>query len=134
MTIDLSNSEIPLRTFVWDDYSGIDRGIRFAVRVLHAEGVETCQSCEGGEGHAYHRPAVDLPAGAGDSAGFEAVAALIAHGLPVFRVSQVWNLDGLGRPFETIWRIEFKRAFPERADQDLMFYWGYQAQPMAGDP
>ena len=31
-------------------YQGLDDGIRFAVRVLHAAGFETCQSCEGGPG------------------------------------------------------------------------------------
>jgi hypothetical protein len=136
MTIDLSNSAIPLRTFVWErsHYDGLDVGIRFAVRVLHARGIETSQSCEGGDGHAYDRPSIDVPAGSRDADGFAAVAALVAHGLDVRRVSQVWDLDALGRPYQTVWRIELRRAVPERADADLMFLWGYQAQPMEGDP
>lgn len=128
--------EIPLRTMAWTEpgaYDGIDKGIRFAVRVLHARGFETCQSCEGGDGRAYDQPSVDLIAGSRDAAGFAAVAELVSFGLPVDRLSQVWNLDALGRPYETIWRIEFSRAFPERADQELMFVWGYQAQRMKGD-
>lgn len=115
-------------------YNGIDAGIRFAVRVLHARGFETCQSCEGGDGHAYDQPSVDLLAGANDATGFAAVAELVGFGLPVDRVSQVWNVDKMGRPYETIWRIEFSRPFPEYADRDLMFIWGYQAQRMKGDP
>lgn len=118
----------PLRTKVWPDYSGIDAGIRFAVRALHARGFETCQSCEGGEGHAYDHPTVDLIAG-GDAAGFMAVGVLAGYGLPVRDLAQAWNLDALGRPYETIWRITFRSAFPERADDWLMFLWGYQAQP-----
>lgn len=132
----LLDPEIPLRTMVWTEpgaYDGIDAGIRFAVRVLHARGYETCQSCEGGEGHSYDNPTVDLIAGSRDANGFGAVAELVPYGLQVTRVSQVWNLDPLGRPYETIWRIEFKRPFPERADEEMMFVWGYQAQRMKGD-
>lgn len=42
--------EIPWRTKMMPDswYLKLDRGIRFAVRVLHARGFETCQSCQGG--------------------------------------------------------------------------------------
>lgn len=122
----------PVRTKAWphlSDYSGLDAGIRFAVRVLHARGYETCQSCQGGDGHAYDWPTVDLIAGLRDSAGFGAVAELVPYDLPLRSVAQVWNLDALGRPFETVWRITFRHDFPERADEPLMFLWGYQAQP-----
>ena len=46
----------PVRNHMMPDewYQGLDKGIRFAVRVLHAAGIaDTCQSCEGGPGHAY---------------------------------------------------------------------------------
>lgn len=98
--------------------------------MLHANGIETCQSCEGGDGHAYDHPTVDLLAGE-DSLGFAAVAVLVDHGLPVRDVAQVWRLDKLGRPVETIWRITFKSDFPDKADTVPMFIWGYQAQPDA---
>lgn len=129
---DLFNGDgIPIRTKVWSSptaYEELDEGIRFAVRALHAAGFDTCQSCEGGEGHAYDNPTVDLLVGANDAIGFGAVSTLVGYGLPVSTVSQVWNLDKLGRPYESVWRIEFARTFPERANEPFMFVWGYQAQ------
>lgn len=132
---ELVSSGTPLRTKMQRDgfYVGLDAGIRFAVRVLHSHGIETCQSCEGGDDHAYDHPTVDLIAGSNDAIGFAAVAHLIAHGLRVGRVSQVWNLDALGRPFETVWRIELDESRPDLADHPIMFVWGYQAQLMPWD-
>jgi hypothetical protein len=51
----------------------LDPGIRAAVLVLNAAGIETFESCEGGEGHAYPVPTVRFH---GDrSEGFRALAA-----------------------------------------------------------
>lgn len=124
----------PLRTKVASPefYAGLDPGIRFAVRVLHAHGIETCQSCESGPGHCYPEPTVDLLAGPNDATGFAAVAYLDAFGLPVSSVSKTWMVVH-GEPYEAVWRITFAHAFPERADEPLMFLWGYQAQPMPWD-
>lgn len=128
----LTNGQhIPLRTKVWDGpdaYAGIDAGIRFAVRLLHAHGFDTCQSCEGGDGHAYDVPTVDMIAGPSDATGFGALSALAGYGLPVSTIGQVWSVDALGRPYGEVWRITFWRPFPERADEQPMFVWGYQAQ------
>jgi len=121
----------PVHTKYWPDeamYQGLDPGIRFAVRILHARGYETCQSCEGGPGHAYDHPTVDMIAGE-DAAGFAAVATLVSAGIEVDTVAQSWRIDALGRPVESVWRIVLKRGYPERADDWLMFKWGYQAQP-----
>src|SRR5690348_9250045 len=59
----LNHGDPPLRSLVVDDawYERVDVGIRFAVRALHSAGIETGQSCEGGPGHAYHAPTIDLP-------------------------------------------------------------------------
>ena len=38
----------------------IDRGIETAVRILQSHGIETYESCEGGEGHAYAGPTVEV--------------------------------------------------------------------------
>jgi hypothetical protein len=73
-----------------DWYEKLDKGIRFPVRVLHAAGgIETCQSCEGGKGHAYEVPSIDFIARGQDSTGFKALAALNDYGLPVREVSIV---------------------------------------------
>lgn len=37
-------------------YESLDDGIREAVRVLAQAGVETFESCQGGDGHAYPEP------------------------------------------------------------------------------
>ncbi len=126
--IELVNQGIPLRTKVWKNYDGIDKGIRFAVRVLHSHGIETGQSCEGGDGHAYDHPTVDLAGGARYGDGFAALHFLTLHGLSVETVELVWTVDR-GLIADNFWRIVLTEARPDLADHDLMFLWGYQAQP-----
>jgi hypothetical protein len=101
-------------------YRSLDAGIRFAVRVLHAEGFETCQSCQGGKGHAYDRPSVDLPAAAADAAGLAAVHALQQYGVDVDDVSIVWPVRN-GLPYEKLWRITLRRTYEDRADDIPIF-------------
>lgn len=113
------------RTKVMPDswYERLDAGIRFAVRVLHAAGIETGQSCEGGEGHDYDRPTVDLASGTGTD-GFRALAALAAYGLDVLDVAIVWSVvDGL--PTDRFWRIVLRKACHDRADERPIFVSGY---------
>ena len=95
-------------------YRSLDPGIRFAVRVLHARGLETCQSCQGGKGHAYDHPTVDLIARADDAAGFGALAALTDFGLPVAELQIVWPIRN-GLPYEKLWRVTFLRTMEDRA-------------------
>ena len=120
---------IPFRSFVEseDFYRGLDPGIRFAVRVLHAAGFETCQSCQGGKGHAYFEPTVDMVSLADDADGFGGVAALRQFGLPVCGLAIYWPITN-GYPYEKLWRITFSRPMPERADDKPNFVWSYEAQ------
>jgi len=108
-------------------YSGLDAGIRFAVRVLHAAGLDTCQSCQGGDGHSYLEPSVDMDACGDGADGFAALAALNAYGLEVSAVSIVWNVRH-GLPYEKLWRLTLTRAVEERAEERPLFVWCYQAQ------
>lgn len=101
-------------------YRGLDPGIRFAVRVLHSAGIETCQSCQGGEGHAYDNPTIDLIAGADEARGFAAIAALSEYGIPVIELAIVWPMCH-GHPYEKLWRIVLKHAIPDRADERPIF-------------
>jgi len=120
---------LPFRTRVAPEawYAKLDPGIRFAVRVLHAAGIETAQSCEGGAEHAYPEPSVDIPAGPADSVGFAALHALSTYGLKIRAVMLVWDVcDGL--PYEKHWRVTLTRTYPERADEAPIFVWGVQAQ------
>jgi hypothetical protein len=111
-----------------DFYAALDAGIRFAVRVLHAAGFDTCQSCQGGSGHPYHEPTVDMAAGGHDSHGFGALAALNAYGLPVADLSLVWPIAN-GLPYEKLWRITFTKPFADRADERPIFIFGYENEP-----
>lgn len=118
---------LPFRNHTWPAaaYESIDAGIRFAVRVLHAAGIETCQSCEGGDGHAYDHPTVDLLAGSSDGDGFAALAVLHTYGLPVDRIAIVWNIKD-GTPYEKLWRITFNGPLHARADDLPMFVQHYR--------
>ena len=109
-------------------YQGLDAGIRFAVRVLHAAGgIETCQSCQGGKDHSYDRPTIDMIAGGNDATGFRALAALVDYGLPVSDVAILWNVKN-GLPYEKLWRITFFETMEARADDKPSFVYGYRAQ------
>jgi len=125
-----TQSGMPFRTKAWPDadYAGLDEGIRFAVRLLRARGFDTCQSCQGGPGHSYDRPTVDLIAGPSDAIGFGALDVLVSYGLPVRDVSLVWNIDRGGVPHERLWRITLWSMVSERADEVPLFGWGYVCQ------
>lgn len=118
------------RTKIMPDswYANLDDGIRFPVRVLHAAGLETCQSCQGGDGHDWPAPGVDIVSAGGDAAGFAALAALITYGIDVLEVTLRWGIvDGL--PTERVWRVTFRRAYPERAGEKPGFVMGCIAHP-----
>lgn len=121
--------EMPIRDMMWPDssYEGLDAGIRFAVRVLHAAGFETCQSCQGGKGHAYAEPTVEMIATGDDSRGFGALDALRGYGLPVSQVAITWPIRN-GYPYEKNWTITFSKTMEDRADDKPMFVYGYRAQ------
>ena len=89
-----------------DILAQLDDGVREYVRVLREHGVETFESCEGGEGHAYLEPAVRFHGGAG--AGHAAYAVARTHGLPVWELRRVWReIDGeLTGPH---WEMTFRR-------------------------
>jgi hypothetical protein len=126
----------PLRTHMAPEgfYEKLDPGIRFAVRVLHANGIETGQSCQGGEGHCYDRPTVDLwGEGADGAPGFAALHALEQYGLRVESVALHWTVER-GLPFQRFWRIALAQAWPERASERPMFVHGYMAASPSKTP
>lgn len=118
----------PHRHKMWapESYAGLDAGIRFAVKVLHAQGIDTGQSCEGGEGHSYDRPSIDIDEGI--TAGFAAFHALMQYGLAVHSLAWHYPIHD-GVPAGPFWRIELGRPYPDRADEWPLFVWHYQAPP-----
>jgi hypothetical protein len=71
----------------------IDAGIARAVALLHGNGVETFESCEGGDGHAFPEPTVRFHGNAW--AGLRAFSVAMEHGLPVLAVRRAYAVvDG----------------------------------------
>jgi hypothetical protein len=82
----------------------LDPGIAEFVRLLHANGVETYESCEGGEGHAYPEPTIRFH---GDrTEGFRAFAIAQQHGLPVSAIRRAWPIVN-SEPTGPCWEITF---------------------------
>lgn len=94
----------PLEAFAPPVDMELDAGIRRAVLVLRSAGIETFESCEGGEGHAFAEPTVRF--GGGTWAGYKAFAVAMEHGLPVSALRYCYtNVNGhLGEP---CWEITF---------------------------
>ena len=112
---------------MWSDksYDKLDKGIRFAVKVLHAHGIETGQSCQGGKGHSYDHPTIDTSKGDSGMDIFGAFYVLSQYGLPVRDISLVWDIGHHGVPGECIGRITFHRTMEDRADEWPMFVCHY---------
>ena len=66
-----------------------DPGIRKVVEILREHDVETCQSCQGGDGHPYQYPTVDFIGVPGQE--FIAFGKAIMLGLPVTELSIHWD-------------------------------------------
>ena len=84
----------------------LDEGIRRYVEVLNANGIETFESCQGGDGHAYHEPTVRFE---GERAvGFQALAVAMTHALPVDTLRRIWPVID-GEPTGPYWEMTFCR-------------------------
>lgn len=124
------SKQMPVRDHLWPDasYKDLDAGIRFAVRVLHAAGFETCQSCQGGKGHPYYEPTVEMVATSDDARGFGALDALRGYGLPVSQIAITWPVHN-GYPYEKNWTITFSKTMEDRANEVPMFIKCYRHKP-----
>ena len=85
----------------------LDRGIRKAVERLQACGIETFESCEGGEGHAFQEPTIRFYGT--PEAGWRAVAACLAYGLPILALRRVWYVLDSNEPTGPHWEVTFLR-------------------------
>lgn len=79
----------------------MDFGIVRCVRLFQEAGIETCQSCVGGEGHSYRYPTVDL-----FSRPWTVLDVARDHDLPVMEISQRFGIRDFA-PVEHFWRVEF---------------------------
>ena len=82
----------------------LDEGIRNCVEVLVAGGIETYESCEGGEGHSYAEPTVRFHGE--HSEGFRALAIALQHQLPIRALHRVWTVQD-AEPTGPTWELVF---------------------------
>ena len=87
--------------------AGLDAGIAEAVAVLMEYGVETFESCEGGEGHSYPEPTVRFHGQPEE--GFRAFAAARERGLSVRALRRVWVITD-GEPTGPYWEMTFRNG------------------------
>jgi hypothetical protein len=83
-----------------------DKGIKRAVEILQAAGVETFESCEGGPGHAYPEPTIAFHGH--PAAGWNALEACLNHGLPVRYLRRTWVISDGIEPTGPRWEITFR--------------------------
>jgi hypothetical protein len=82
----------------------LDRGIKSYVQALAREGVETFESCEGGDGHTYPEPTVRFHGGL--DAGFRALAVTAQRGFHVTQLRRTWLIVN-GEPTGPYWELVF---------------------------
>ena len=78
--------------------------------LLRKAGVETYESCEGGSGHSYPRPAVRFHGGPYE--GFRALSVTMMYGLPVSTLQRIWTMVD-GEPTGPSWELVFFKFVPE---------------------
>ncbi len=84
--------------------SPLDQGVRPYVEALHDAGIETFESCEGGEGHAYPEPTVRFHGSRAE--GFRALTVALQHNLPVLSLRRAWPIID-GEPTGPWWELAF---------------------------
>lgn len=72
------------------DWDALDERIRPIVRTLWEHGVETYESCQGGDGHAFTEPTVRFHGDSGD--GFRALCIAIQYNLGAFSLRRHWQI------------------------------------------
>lgn len=87
----------------------IDPGIAYAVSALRDGGIETFESCQGGQGHAMPEPTVRFHGNAWE--GHRAFTVAMERGLPVLAVRRSYSvIDGqLEGPW---WEMTFRTTTP----------------------
>ena len=82
----------------------LDPDMREKVKILVENGVETFESCQGGDGHCFAEPTVRFH---GEPAeGFRALAVAMANGLKVLSLRRYWLIIG-NEPTGPHWEMTF---------------------------
>lgn len=102
-------SASPNKPRIVDPAYPLDEGIADYVQALAAAGVETFESCQGGEGHACLEPTIRFHGQRGE--GFRALGIALQMGFRVSELRRVWPiLDG--DPTGPYWVMTFVPARP----------------------
>lgn len=111
-----------------DEYnSPLDPAIRDAVVSLRRGGVETFESCQGGDGHAYPEPTVRF---FGDqSEGFRALSVASRAGLRVASIRRTWPVIE-NEPTGPWWEMTFRLPVTSGASEIAQM----EAEEKGGDP
>ncbi len=88
---------------------GLDPDIVDFVKILQDAGIETTESCQGGEGHTFPEPTVRF--NGDDSEGFRALAVAMQAQLPVAELRRVWVMQG-GEAHGPEWELVFYSETP----------------------
>lgn len=72
-------------------YESLDNGIRETVRILAEAGIETFESCQGGDGHAYAEPTVRFYGER--SEGFRALVVALERNLNIRSLRRIWPVN-----------------------------------------
>ena len=86
------------------DEGKLDPGIKQMVKVLREYGIETFESCQGGEGHSYAEPTVRFHGQREE--GFRAFAGATQRGLEVNALRRIWSIED-GEPVGPYWEMTF---------------------------
>lgn len=84
----------------------LDPGIAPYVDILDSKGIETFESCEGGDGHAFPVPTVRFYGEPGE--GFRALAVAVQRELPVCQLRRYWQINRRGEPEGPYWEMTFR--------------------------
>lgn len=101
-----------LETFAPCSDMPLDPGIREYVLILRRDGIETYESCDGGEGHAFPEPTVRFSGNNGE--GFKALSIAMTYGLPVLALRRAWRMDD-GELTGPWWEMTFRTKEPRHA-------------------
>jgi len=82
----------------------LDKGIAREVKILFENGVETTESCEGGQGHPFPEPTICFAGGQAE--GFRALGIALQNGLKVTELRRVWSVQD-GEPVGPQWVMTF---------------------------
>ena len=82
----------------------LDPEIKRYVDILREGGVETFESCQGGDGHTYPEPTIRFHGGR--AVGFHALSVAQTYDLPVLALRRIWLIND-GEPTGPHWEMVF---------------------------